>query len=449
MDIKDLRTDWKQKIDEAEKIIKKADEEKRNLSPDEEKKVAALMQEADGLKAEIKQAESSAEIRAEITSLKKEASGVLREAPSMGFYGHQPGKNTFPKVESRKYSDLFRNSPVSNEGFETAEDFFQTVHAGRADDRLKKLEQRTFVAGTGAQGGFAVPGSFAEQIFDQSLQGEIVRSRAKVYPVETGLTISIPAWSHSDHDTSLYGGYSADWGAENSNAETQTGRLRLMAMTLKKCRLYTEVSREALTGGIDFEQQIGQSMIKSLGYFLDEGYISGNGVGRPKGFLNSGCLISINRANANAIGYTDVTNMYARLAPGVADGAVWLCNMSAVPSLLRMKDDSSALVWQPAYAGATGKIEMSLFGLPLIPTEKVPSLGITGDLCLCAFSEYAIALGPNVVLEASNSPGWARDVTSFRSIIFTDGQPLWEAAIEPRDGSTNTLSPFIALSSNV
>jgi hypothetical protein len=91
------------------------------------------------------------------------------------------------------------------------------------------------------------------------------------------------------------------------------------------------------------------------------------------------------------------------------------------------------------FMGVSVPVPATLFGKPILFTEKTPALGTAGDLILCDLSQYAIGLRQDVILDRSNAPGWTRDVESFRVILRADGASLWSNAVTPANG-TNTLS---------
>ena len=87
---------------------------------------------------------------------------------------------------------------------------------------------------------------------------------------------------------------------------------------------------------------------------------------------------------------------------------------------------------------------MTLFGRPLIFTEKNPALGTRGDVMLIDPTQYAVGQRSELIVETSNAVGWLRDVVSMRAIVRHDGQSLWSAPQTPLDGG-NTLSPIVVL----
>ena len=77
-------------------------------------------------------------------------------------------------------------------------------------------------------------------------------------------------------------------------------------------------------------------------------------------------------------------------------------------------------------------------------TEKTPTLGTTGDVLLCDFSQYLIGDGSNATLESSIHERFRYDQTSFRLVKRVDGQEWCKAPVLLADGATQ-VSPFVEL----
>lgn len=309
-----------------------------------------------------------------------------------------------------------------------------------------RLEKRTFVAKDGPSGGYQVPEELAAMLIDKSLEDEIVRPRATVYPMMSE-TKNISAWAGENHTANVYGGFVGTWMGENQTQDIQTGKMRLKKMTAQKLGIYTEASREVLSDGMDFGTQIGGALTKAIGFYLDSAFLAGNGVSKPLGVINSQSRVKVMR-DSTGVYYSDVVSMFGRLHPACHKTAVWICNYETLPRLMKMKDDSSSLVWSPVHAyGISGPVPTSLFGKEIIFTEKLPGLGYTGDVVLCDLSQYAIGLRQELVLEKSNVPGWLRDTESFRAIMRVDGGELWKDPVTPANGS-ETLSWAVCLSTS-
>jgi HK97 family phage major capsid protein len=91
--------------------------------------------------------------------------------------------------------------------------------------------------------------------------------------------------------------------------------------------------------------------------------------------------------------------------------------------------------------GANGA--MTLLGLPVVPTEKLPTLGQQGDIVLADLSQYVIGLRADIRVDASNGPGFSTDSTYVRCIVRVNGCGSWNAPLTPKTG--DTLSWVVAL----
>ena len=91
--------------------------------------------------------------------------------------------------------------------------------------------------------------------------------------------------------------------------------------------------------------------------------------------------------------------------------------------------------------GAHSEFSMSLFGLPILPSECLPSLGTAGDVMLCDFSAYIVALNKQITVDASPHYAFPSDLTTYRLTYLAAGKPQLEAPITLLGGGT--VSPFV------
>lgn len=323
---------------------------------------------------------------------------------------------------------------LHNGGFNSLEDFLTIVHSGRADERLVKC---SMVEGVPDLGGFSVPEEYASFLLDKSLESEIIRPRATVYPMHA-LTRKAPAFDNSDRSDGLFGGFSGQWLAEGETGVKQEGKLRLLTLTAKKLACFTQASNELLADGVGFEEQLGNALIKALGWFLDHSFINGTGNGQPLGILRDPALITIGKESnqpAGTITYNNVVAMFARLSPASFNNAIWIANSSTITQLLSLTMTiGTGGVHVPVLKEESGKF--TLLGKQVIFTEKCPPLGAKGDLILADLSQYAIGMRKEISLDRSNVPGWLQDLSDFRIIARVDGKGMWEKPITPKNGNT-------------
>ena len=368
------------------------------------------------------------------------------EKPDVGDGGYRPHTGlraaTQPGIEHRKFNALFGETAKGDGGFDSMSDFMDSIHRGLADTRLV----RAMSEGVPADGGFLCPDDFAKEIFDVSLEDEVVRPRATVYPMTT-LKKKIPALAIGDHSSNIFGGCVCSWTAEGGTISEASPTTRLMELTANKLTALAEASNELIEDGINVESQVmGVNIPKAIGWYLDRDFLTGDGAGKPLGVLNAPCLISIAKEvgqGAATIVYENLIKMLAQLHPACWKKAIWVAHPTCVPQLLTLSVAVGAGGSHiPVMTESSGKF--SMLGRPVVFSEKCETLGTAGDLMLADFSQYAIGLRKDVRLDKSGHVYFTSDRTLYRCIIRVDGQPLWNETLTLEDGSTE-VSPFLVI----
>lgn len=347
-------------------------------------------------------------------------------------------------LAGRHYGELFGEpTSAAASGWKGLNDYLATIHTGRSDERLvQAASMGTYV---GSDGGFLVPEQYSAELLDLSLEDEIVRPRARVYPMTTEVR-KIAGWDSSDHTNGTIAGLVGRWMGESATNTTQKAKTRLLELHAHKLAIYAQASNELVADGMSFEEQLGQAMRAAIGFKLDQGFISGNGVAKPLGYLNDPALVTVSKESgqaADTILYENLVAMFARMYPAGLSKSVWVANQTAIPQLLTLTlpvGTGGAAI--PVMTESGGKF--SILTRPVIFTEKVPTLGDLGDVSLVDFSQYAIGIRKELVLDKSNGPGWFEDETSYRAILRVDGRGTWDEPLVPANGAA-TLSWAVTL----
>ena len=348
--------------------------------------------------------------------------------------------------KGRDYCSMFNipRAQLRRDGFKNFNDYLTVFSSGKYDERLniRAVASETVPS----DGGFStMPEMFAAWLLDASLESEIVRPRAQVWPMKSD-SLKVPGWDAATHSSSLFGGLTGTWLAELGTATEVFAKMRQIQLNAKKLACYTAASNELVADGVDYERQIQQALVKTIGWYLDYAFLSGGtGAGMPLSVLNDPALVTVNpeAGQTDGIIFENATKMYARIAPQCMGNAVWIASQTAVPSLLTMSlaVGTGGSMIQPAVLQQGGKF--SLLGKEVIFTEKVPALGTKGDFMLVDLSQYTIGLRKEVSLDKSIHVGWSQDIASYRAILRADGQGMWDKAITPKAG--DSLSWCVAL----
>lgn len=326
---------------------------------------------------------------------------------------------------------------MNNQGWKSGEDFYSTIAHGLHHPNLMNA---TMTEGVDADGGYVVPEYLLSDLMDGSLEREIIRPLATVFPMQSN-QMSIAGVNTQDHSTTI-GGLAGVWLAEGGTATPQKALFRKIALQADKLAIFTQASNELVQDGLSFEEQLSTAMSQAISYDLDYSFLNGTGTGQPQGILNAASKITVAKETsqvADTIVYENIVKMWSRLHPGLVNDAVWIANSNTIPQLFSMSFEgasSSVPAFMPANGGLSGSPSATLMGRPILFTEKCPTLGDEGDIILCAPSQYAIGLRQEASIQRSMHEGWLTDATDWRLIIRVTGLPLWDSVVTPRTGST-------------
>lgn len=226
----------------------------------------------------------------------------------------------------------------------------------------------------------------------------------------------------------------------------QKAKLRSLLLKAKKLALYTMASNELIADGMKFEQLLGEMMVKAIAWELDYAFLNGNGVGQPTGVLSDPALISVAKESgqaADTISWNNLKAMFNRLHPASVNNAVWVANANTRVQLLSLVQyvenqagtENVGGTWIPAMRD-DGKGGFTILGIPVIFTEKLPTLGDAGDILLADFSKYIVGLRREMSLAKSGHVGFQTDETGYRGILRADGQGAWSKPVTPKTGET-------------
>lgn len=372
-----------------------------------------------------------------------------RSAPALRVPGRAPALGT--GVGGRRYAELFPDAAHDDGGFASLGDFLRALHGGLADQRMVPAASSGASEGVGADGGFMVPSQYVADMLDASLEEEIVRSRAVVRPMDTN-SMYVSGFNTLNHTSSI-GGFAASWMTEGSSMTVQKGLIRTITMKAKKLGILTAATNELVADSPYFERELIPMLTKAIGWYLDLAFLTGDGAGEPLGVLNDPALVTVNKEGSQAastITWNNLKEMFGRLHPASHKNAVWVANTATKVQLLGLVQYAKNVAgtenvggtWIPVLRD-DGKGGFTILGIPVLFTEKTPTLGTVGDILLTDFTQYIIGMRREMTLDKSGHLGFQTDETHFRGIVRADGFGRWNAPMTPKTGST--LSWCVAL----
>ncbi|WP_052397241.1 phage major capsid protein [Streptomyces sp. NRRL F-5123] len=361
-----------------------------------------------------------------------------------------------PVARSKHYNAKAPGAGL-DERWGTWSDYFAATWAGaRGADALSAQSdiakiQNAFGSTVPSDGGFLIPEILRSELLRVALEMAVVRSRARVVPMES-LTVPYPMLDSTSNASSVYGGVVGYWTEEGGSLTDSSPTFGRIELAAKKLTLYSEIPNELFSDSIiSLQQFMNESYPEALAWFEDVAFTDGNGVGQPLGYLNAPAAVSVAKESGQAAGsivWENIVKAYSRMLPSSIARAVWVAHIDTFPELATMAlsvGTGGSAVWigTPAADGA-GAPPMTILGRPVIFTEKVSSVGTAGDINFVDFGYYLIGDRQAMQAQTSTEYKFGNDKTAVRVIERVDGTPWIKTAITPRKGS-NTLSPFVKI----
>ena len=411
---------------EMRRQLDKLDAENRKFSPTERveyKNMEARLEQLDG---DIIAAEENLESRRKLAE---------REANMK--YGKSNDNDVNPEKEFRNIGEmLFSIARFKRDGIR--------------DDRLEELrEKREQTMGTGATGGYALPEQFDSNLRAVQAAEAAIRPRAAIIPAgdPPDAKLSFPALDQTAAKN-IYGGVIITHTGEGVTMTETTANLRQVSLEPKEMSAYIVVTNKLLNNWQAAGTFITRLLAQAIAGAEDLDFISGNGVNKALGFMNSAAAILYSRAGAGAIAFADVYNMLARVL--MRGGQyVWLASQTTIPQLAAMTDAGGHAVWLGSNAdglqGAAGPLPSRLMGVPLIFNDRMPGLGTKGDLSLVNLSYYLIKDGSGPFAASSEHIYFLSNKTVFKIVWNVDAHPWLSEPIQLEGSTSDTVSPFVVL----
>lgn len=427
MNLQELLQARAEKIKAQRAIFEKAKSENRDMTEEEERQFNALESEIVDLESKIdtarQQEHREAVLAAREASLNEPVDKPFRPSALFG----APGP-----VEKKE-----------NYGFSSLGEFIHAIRFGDNKGRLDAI-LNDMSMGSDADGGYAVPEQFREELLRIDGLTAIVRPRAQVIPPGTppDAKITIPAF-HQGAD-GILGGVQVQWISEGAAKPQTNPKLEEVSLQPQEAAAHVVVTDKLLRNWQAADGFIRTLLRQAIAQAEDIAFLTGDGAGKPTGVLNAATTgaLAVNRAVANQIGYVDLVNMVAKLLPQSFSTAVWVASQSALPQIMQLKDENNNNIF--VRGDVTRGIADTLLGRPILWTGKVPALGSKGDLSLIDFSYYLVKDGSGPFVAASEHVHFVNNKTVIKAFWNVDGKAWVTAPLKLEDGVTQ-VSPYVVL----
>lgn len=439
--------------DEAKKakaIQAKADEEGRDLTPEELAQIDTHLAETEKLNKEYERRDRLERKLSEYEPAARPGERLIK--PSSADDG--PDRKIF--AVARDHEEEARG------GFKNLGDLCMAVAVSAKtgaplDPRLRALQMHAAATGMsgafGADGGFLLPGAVGAGIWDGlGTQVDALLPRTDVQQVD-GAWLEFNALDDTTHaGGAIAGGLVAYW-RDSEGASKFTGskpafrKVRVEPRQLYAVVYCTDTMLESVGSLNTF---LNSKVPQAINFAYNEAIINGTGAGQPKGFRKSAAILSVAKETSQAAATflpMNAIKMWARLHPNARANAVWLMNPDVEPQIwanyLIIKNAAGSENVAAPSVNIFNPSNMTILGRPVIATEHCAALGTQGDIILCDLKGYLAGVRGGMQAAVSVHARFEYGETVFRWTTMLDGQTWLASAFTPKNGAT--LSQFVQL----
>ncbi|MCD6433705.1 MAG: phage major capsid protein [Sulfurimonas sp.] len=245
-------------------------------------------------------------------------------------------------------------------GDDSKDEYRDAFWAMQSRKPLVPEQTRTLNAGADDKGGYLVPEAFSATIIMQLTEKSYMR------PLATVSTSSSVENLPVEGEDGVNG-----WIDEGGLYPESDPTIGQKIMKAYKTGRILKVAEELLQDSIsNIEAYIALKFTKSTTKAEELAFVSGDGVGKPTGFLVD-AVLGKTAASATAITGDEIVDLWGSLDEDYASDAVWKMNRNTLVLIMKMKDGQGDYLVNKGLAGAPN----TLLGCPIVINKHMPDVG--------------------------------------------------------------------------
>lgn len=327
-------------------------------------------------------------------------------------------------------------------GFNNTSEYLTAVKAA-SGGKVHQVFQGAMYEKNGEDGGYLIPQEMQEGILKKFQTQESLWQRARTFNVgSNNLTITV------DENAPWTGGVVAKWLGEGKPLTESKPNFKQASFRLHKIGAFVIATDELLDDATALESYIKQNAPDAIIHAVNNAMISGDGIAKPQGILNSPFKFAVDKESAQAadtIVARNVIKMYSRMIPIARAGAVWLINPQIEEQLYTMKDDLGNFIYLAPGSQMNSSPYGFLMGRPVLPLmSAVSALGDEGDIIFANFDYYYGIQKSGIKQAQSIHLYFDKEQTAFRFTMRLDGKVPFTSPITTQKGA-HQMSAFVTL----
>jgi len=293
-------------------------------------------------------------------------------------------KNNEKGVDFRTYAEAVKN--INIDEYKQYSEMLDIYLRTQGDIRMLKPEQEKLLQiGIDPDGGYLVTPQMSTRILARMFEGDPIRQLANVQTISTE---ALEEWVD-------WGDAGAEWESETVATTNQTtptwNKKRIGTHPLATRPKATQTMLE--DAAINVEAWLSDKVANRFARTEGAAFVSGNGVGKPKGFLDYasgttyGTVQQIAMGNASNITADGFISIKYGMKEMYIGRGTWLMNRSTLAAAMKLKDGNGDYLWKPGMLASDPY--STLLGLPVRMSTTMPE--ITASALSVALADWSRA----------------------------------------------------------
>lgn len=374
-------------VAQARELLEKAEQERRDLTAEEQEKWDRIMNDVDALGRQIEREERMATLEQQLSQAQGTRAGG-REQPGDG---------------SPRGSDEYRSA------------FWRAIRYTR--NALDAHEVRALQVGVDSEGGYIVPSEFEQTLVQGLTDQNIMRGLATVITTSSDRSVPVVT-SHG----------SASWISEEGPYTEGDEAFGQKVLYAHKVGTLIKVSEELLQdAAFNLEQYLASEFARRIGAAEEAAFVNGNGVGKPMGVVQD-ASVGVSAAATNAVTADELIDLFHSLGRPYRPRATWMMADATAKAVRKLKGGDGQYMWQ---SGLQAGQPDRLLGRPVAISDSMPGMTASSKSILFGdFSYYWIADRQGRVFQRLNELYAVNGQVGFRAYQRVDGKLILAEAVK-------------------
>ena len=239
--------------------------------------------------------------------------------------------------------------------------FDQYCRKGR--EGLNEVEKKALTVSNDSTGGYLAPPEYVRELLKTVTEMSAIRGIARIRT--TGQrSIQVPKRTAQ---------FAASWVAESgTRAETTGWQVGLEEIPAHEHFAMVDISEQDLEDSVfDLEAEMQSEFAEQFALAEGTAFVTGNGVGKPEGFMTNGDVGEINSGHATVLPADALIALVHSVKSDYSKNGTFVFNRSTLASIRKLKDTAGQYVFQAGML-LTGGMSNTVLGHPYIEATDMP-----------------------------------------------------------------------------